>query len=222
MRRNRNSGAALLALLLVPALGFGQGFNPYAPAPKPSDPRARRAAREHAVAQVPEARAFVEAYGEDAVAVLFATTRPVGKKLAAFHGSGDLDKLPRPADLLRVIASPNAGDDVAVWAMDHAQELRDVDHFQAYLAEPMDYALALRSLAAGAAEFRSRRLQAQVQPQGGAGLPNPLRHVLTHEQAERFGNWFAPLVAGLMICLAIALVRWWRKRRGAPPTTYLR
>src|SRR5579871_53297 len=90
----------LLCLLMAaePAELFGQlgphGDNPYALG---IDPRVRRAWRERAVAIIgPRARDFVETQGDEAVAALFACSRPVAVKLVEFHNSGGLDKLPRP------------------------------------------------------------------------------------------------------------------------------
>jgi len=57
-----------------------------------------------------------------------------------------------------VIAQPRHGDDVARFAIYHSRELSDVDSFNAYLISPLDYALGLKPLAAGAAEVRARRL----------------------------------------------------------------
>ena len=81
---------------------YGNRFNPYGPE---GDPRMRRAYREKAVAIVgPNGRDFVETQGDEAVAAIFACSRPVAEKLAEFHASGEMAKLPRPRDLLRVIA----------------------------------------------------------------------------------------------------------------------
>ena len=112
-------------------------FNPYASAVESNpDPRARRAQREKAVAVVgPKARDFVESRGEEAVAAIFAVSKPVAEKLAEFHASGEMAKLPRPQDLLRIIARPGHGDDVALWAIAHVRELSDVDSFDAYLEQ---------------------------------------------------------------------------------------
>ncbi len=103
------------------------------------------------------ARDFVETQGDEAVAAIFTCSKPVAEKLVEFHISGGLAKLPRPRELLRIIAQPRHGDDVAVWAIDHADELGDADSFYAYLSSPLDYALGLKQLAAGAAELQARR-----------------------------------------------------------------
>lgn len=134
----------------------GNGFGRYVTS---ANPRQRRSFRERAVARIgPVARDFVEAQGDEAVAAIFACSAPVGVKLAEFHASGGLGKLPRPGDLLCLIALRGHGDDVALWAIAHAGELEDPDSFNAYLASPLDYALGLKDLAAGAAETRARRL----------------------------------------------------------------
>ena len=106
----------------------------------------------------PNAREFVEKQGDFAVAAIFACSRPVAVKLVQFYSSGDLDELPRPTDLLRAIAQPGNGDDVAIWAIRHAGELTDKDSFDAFVRSPLDYALGLKQLAAGTAEVRAWRL----------------------------------------------------------------
>ena len=130
-----------------------------------SDPRTRRAYRERAVAIVgPEGRDFIETFGEDAVAATFAVSKPVALQLARFSNSGKLGKLPRPGDLLRLIAKPRHGDDVARYAMLHSDELVDVDNFNTFLARPLDYAMELRDLETGAAASRANRLDPEEPP----------------------------------------------------------
>jgi len=160
-------GSILCFLTAVSPAGLLAQFNPYgngANANGPgADPRMRRAWREQAVAKVgPSARNLVETYGDDAVAAIFACSRPVGLKLAEFHNSGEMAMLARPHDLLWVVAQPGCGDDVAVWAMHHHHELGDVDNFNAYVLNPLEYSLGLKPLAAGAAEARARRLNQAV------------------------------------------------------------
>jgi hypothetical protein len=158
------------------------GFNLNAPYDQwPADPRARRARREQAVAKAgPIARDFVEREGDEAVAAIFACSRAVAVKLAAFYASGGLDKLPRPDALLYAIALPGNGDDVAVWAMRHASELEDPDCFEAYVQSPLEYTCGLKQLAAGAAEARARRLGtlAAGQPQATAAPPITQQEVI--------------------------------------------
>ncbi len=62
------------------------------------DARQQRTSRERAVAIVgPVGRDFVETYGQDAVAAIFACRQPVAQQLTEFHASGDLARLPRRA-----------------------------------------------------------------------------------------------------------------------------
>jgi hypothetical protein len=196
-----------LAAALPPGL-FAQA-NPDGPnPPAPSGvsglhPRVRRALREKVVAAVgPVARDFVEGdWGDDAVAALLACSRPVAVKLAEFNASGELDRLPRPRDLLRVIARRGNGDVVALYAIQHATELADADAFDAYLQNPLEYALALKPLAAGAEEAQSRREKGPA--------------VVTPTPAASQGNdWQAvAAVAGGVILLALVVWRF-RQRQG--------
>ncbi len=152
----------LVVFLLTPSL-HGQAARPPARADPPAvthppDPREQRAAREQAVAVVGEAgREFVERYGDDAVAAISVCSQPVAVRLVEFHAAGGLAKLPRPRTLLRVIGTPGHGDEVASWAMAHAGELASADAFDAYVLDPLSYALALKTLEDGAAEVREHR-----------------------------------------------------------------
>ncbi len=156
-------------VLLQPSSLFGHGSRqrpqsaPTAQPTKPlPGPRELRAERERAVAFIgASGREFVERYGEDAVAAIFACSKAVALRLVEFHISGGLHKLPEPRSLLRVIAQPKHGDEVASWAIGNAKELIDIDRFDAYLADPLVYALALKKLEDGVAEVRKRRQQAQ-------------------------------------------------------------
>jgi hypothetical protein len=150
-------------LLFLPAVALAQ-FQPYAPpVPGLPDARARRAARERAVAYAgASSRHFVETYGEPAVWAIFGCSQGAAGELVEFSNSGGLAKLPRPAALLQVIAQRGHGDDVLRYAIDHATELTDGDHFNAYLQSPLEYACALRDLAQGAAEARARRLAGEA------------------------------------------------------------
>jgi LPXTG-motif cell wall-anchored protein len=169
-------GVLCLAITVPPADVVGQ-FNPYGNKSNQkaagADPRLRRANREQAVAAVgPIARDFVETHGDEAVAAIFACSKPVAVKLAEFYASGEMGKLPRPRDLLRVVAQRGHGDDVALWAIEHARELTDTDSFDAYLQSPLEYALNLKLLSAGAAEARAWRLNQAVNPP----MPAPAWH----------------------------------------------
>jgi LPXTG-motif cell wall-anchored protein len=163
------SGVLCLVITVLPADVFGQ-FNPSGnksnqKAAAGADPRLRRAAREQAVAAVgPVARDFVESLGDEAVAAIFACSKPVAVRLAEFYASGEMNRFPRPRDLLRTIAQPRNGDEVALWALQHVSELMDRDFFDAYLLNPLEYALGLKELSAGAAEVRAWRLNQGVTP----------------------------------------------------------
>ncbi len=155
-RRNWLVVAAIL--ITTPATVFGQ-FNPYVrrPAWNP-DPRARRALREQAIAYAGiESRNFVETGGDVAAWAVLSCSQSVAQMLVEFYASGRLGLFPRPGDLLLAIARPNNGDDVAVWAMEHAGELTDPDYFDAFCADPLSYALELRQLSVDAAALKERR-----------------------------------------------------------------
>ena len=157
----------LFALPLLPSgIASGQApYNPYAPAPLEPSARERRAARERAVARIgPVARSFVEKYGDDACASLNGTSKAVGIKLCEFHNAGELGKLAKPSELLKIIASKQGGDDLVLFAIQHSRELAgDIDQLDALLASPGEYALGLKELAEGAAESRARRLTMKAQ-----------------------------------------------------------
>jgi hypothetical protein len=193
-------GIVLWVLLAAPADLFaqvnpyGSRFDPYAP---DLDPRVRRAWREKAVAAVPSARDFVETLGDEAVAAIFACSRPVAVKLVEFYSSGKMSKLPWPRSLLAVIAKPRHGDEVALWAIYHAGELSDPDSFTAYLSSPLEYALGLKQLATGAAEVRTRRLNQRAPP----------------TTPSLSGDAKLAIVIGVAVVLAGFLL-WRRKRSG--------
>jgi hypothetical protein len=125
-----------------------------------ADPRAKRAMREKAVASVgPIARNFVETYGESAVTAIFACTRPTATKLAQFHADGKLSRFPRPDLLLGIIGRPKHGDAVALFAMQHCDELADDTRFRLFLSDSLTYSLSLKSLDSGVAEYSARVTQ---------------------------------------------------------------
>jgi hypothetical protein len=199
-------GSVLCFLAAASPADLCAQFNPNANRVNPYgwglDPRVRRANREMAVAIVgPGARDFVETQGDEAVAAIFACSKPVAVKLAQFHASGELGKLIRPRDLLRVIAQPGHGNDVALWAIHHAGELTDTDCFDAYLMSPLEYALGLKPLEAGAAEARARRLNQVVNaPPPG---PPPL------SDGQKLG------IAGIFCVLFVIGVLWWRGKQAS-------
>jgi hypothetical protein len=174
------------------------------------DPRTRRAWREQAVASVgPIARDFVEMYGDEAVAALFSCSRPVAVKLAQFYASGDLGMLPRPRDLLLAIARPGCGDDVTVWAIGHAAELADRDAFDAYLMNPLEYAMGLKSLEAGAADTRARRLQHAAEQMRPGAQP------LVNGWEEMAPETKLCITGGVFLIGVVAIVMWRRRRAAA-------
>jgi hypothetical protein len=121
-------------------------------------PLDRRMKREKAVEYVgAEARSFVESpLGDEAAAALLALSKSVAVKLVAFYNSGGLGQLPRAGDLLRVI-SQQRGNDIALWAIDHAAELSDRENMDAYLASPCEYTLKLKFLVAPTPETRAAK-----------------------------------------------------------------
>lgn len=206
IRLHRLVSVLCIALAGSPAGLFGQS-NPNAPA---RDPRARRAWREQAVANVGAvARDFVETHGDEGVGALFACSKPVAVKLANFHASGEMARLPKPRDLLLAIAMPGCGDDVALWAISHGAELTDRDSFDAFLMAPLEYAMGLKTLAAGAAEMRAQRLQAAmaVRPAAQPLPPPPMN------------GWegMAPetklCITGGVVLIGIAAISMWRRKQ---------
>jgi hypothetical protein len=177
----------LLLVLLPPGDAAGQ-FNPNS-----LSAYQRRQIREKAVAWAgPQSRAFVETGDDAALAVL--SCSPLGaRKLVAFHDSGLLGRLARPSDLLRIIAL--YGDNALLFAIQHAEELRDPNCFQAFMTAPLDYALGLKSLDQGVAEARTGNL--------GYFARSPPWEART---VVLFGGIAA--IAGLMVW------RWRRKRGG--------
>jgi hypothetical protein len=112
------------------------------------DPRQRRLLKERVVIYAgPAARGFVESreYGDDAALALSMCSQGVAVQLAAFHASGGLSRLPRKCDFLRLIAQPNCQDAVALWVMQHANELAD-SAMDLFLAFPAEYVMGLSSL----------------------------------------------------------------------------
>lgn len=176
--------------------------------PEPTDPRARRAERERAVARLggeEAARRFVEEHGDNAVKAVAACSPDVGRKLADWNADPEgLNRLPRPGDLLLAIADRRkGGDDLAVWAIAHSRDLRDVDAFEATLREPLELALSLKPLSQAAGENRARRLAAESRP---AYWPPP-------PEAER---WLYAL-GGVVGAVAVG---WLARRRKAPPPAF--
>jgi hypothetical protein len=161
----------------------------------PNGPRAQREFRERAVAFAgPESRAFVESCDEAARAIYFCTQ--IGAwRLVEFHNSGGLARLPRARDALRAIAQPGGGDDVVVFVVAHAEELKDIDCFDAFVSDPLTYAYGLKRLDAGTEEIRTRRIQIPL------GLPLSV-------------TWDGREVSSALGALGLTgLVVWWLRHR---------
>lgn len=170
----------VLLILLLPTFAHGQG-NAYQ----------RRALREQAVAYAgPQARAFVES-GDDAALALLAISPSGAQKLVQFHDSGCLGRMPQPPALLRAIAMH--GEDVLLFAVQHAKALEEIDSFQAFIQSPLDYALGLKQLEQGAAEVKAAKLAYYAAAQN-----------------RRWNSKHIALLAGIA---AIAGLVIWRRRR---------
>ena len=161
----------MIALAVSPAQAqYPPPYGPYGPywqppvmQPLPPSPREKRAAREATVARVGKmARSLVETYGEPAVKALDSVSLPVAQQLAECHNRGAFPKAARPADILRVLANPDNGDDVALFVIRRIDELSDPAACDAFLAAPLDHALGLRDLAESARVRRRSLLPAAV------------------------------------------------------------
>jgi hypothetical protein len=86
-------------------------------------------------------------YGDEGSIALLMCSQNVATQLAAFHASGNLGRLHRPRDLLRLIARPDCRDGMALWVMSHP-ELADPEVCNAFLTSPLEYALGLKQLPA--------------------------------------------------------------------------
>ena len=159
----------LVLVLLQPSALHGQGLR-QRPQSMPNslpgqtiiDPREQRLMRERAVAFVgprSRLRGNLRRGCGGCHSCLFAAD---GAQLVEFYISGGLDTLPQPRLLLRVIAQPRHGNEVAAWAITNVKELSDTDRFNAYLADPLTYALALKKLDDGVAELRENRKRAEI------------------------------------------------------------
>ncbi len=74
---------------------------------------------------------------------------------------------------------------MALWAFAHVGELTDLDSFDAYLLDPLSYAMALKNLEQGVAEVRDRRLGRTAAPnRGGVVAAGGLRFA-----DDRPGQW---------------------------------
>lgn len=150
----------LVMIISLPSNSYGQFNGRQSWVLPPVDPRERRLLRERAVLYAgPAARGFVESLeGDDAALALLTCSKSVAAQFALFHVSGGFGRLPRRQDYLRVIAQSNCRDPVALWVMQHANELYDQDSTDVFLASPLEFSLALKSLTTAAIERRTERL----------------------------------------------------------------
>ncbi|MFO0966429.1 MAG: hypothetical protein U0793_12710 [Gemmataceae bacterium] len=164
-----------LAAQWMPAPVYPSGAGSYGPClpPRAMDEfRAKRGARERMVAALGlQARRLVEAHDE-AVAALSCCSRPVGLRFCESYNAGVFNKCANMPELLRVIAMPGHGDDVAIFAMSHANELNDFDMCSAYLVSPLDYAMRLKTLEQGATEMRAVSFASMPKPTANKGFFN--------------------------------------------------
>ncbi len=135
----------------------GQGFKGPAVV-APLDARTRRALRERAVLRAgPGSRNFVEENGDVAALAILRCSPNVGRMLAKAHDDGDLGLIPDSPRLLQLVAHPRCGDDVALWILNHLDDLRDADALEVFLNAPLEHAMRLRKLEDGIAEVRGNR-----------------------------------------------------------------
>jgi hypothetical protein len=179
--------------LLIGTPGYGQPPAKVTRAPPERvDPRELRNERDRIVAVTGESiRDFVETYGEDAVVAIANCSQDVARKLGDFPG---WKTFPCPGNLLKAIGQPNHGDDVAMWALTHADELSDRDYFDAFVSEPLSYALSLKKLSEGAANVQRFR----------AALETAKANRQASERNKLI--FFCALMAG-----GIFIVRWWKR-----------
>lgn len=152
---------AIYLTLLPPSASFGQ-YIAYAQVP---EARVRRYWRDQAVLRAGgtlQARQFVETHGEVAAVALLSCSPPVARKLVAFSQEDPLARLGLPRDLLLAIGKPGNGDDVCLYVVNHAGELRDPDARVAFLSSPLEFALYLRPLSEGADAVRTARLSSEA------------------------------------------------------------
>jgi hypothetical protein len=124
----------------------------------PTDPRERRALRENAVFRVgDDARALVESdWGDESALALLKVSRVNAAKLVACHASGSLSRTNRPKEILLAVA--RHGDDVCEYVTGHADELADMDCCEAFVSDPLTFALGLQKVQSAGQERKSRRL----------------------------------------------------------------
>lgn len=172
------------------------------------DHRARRAFREQANARVPEARAMLESTsGDHAAACIIALPVEVGEKIASKWP--EIQKLPAPSELFTFLCRPENGKEVALFALDHLDELRDPDAFTGFLTDGLEVSLALKPLQQAASEARARRLYSQAQ--------QPAPYHPQQQQSFRFPEELKPWAIGAIVLAAVVLlIRYANKRKAAP------
>ncbi len=143
-------------VIATPAEIFGQGFK----GPNvnvPMDARMRRAMRDRAVARAGQnSREFVETYGEVAAAAILRCSPNVGRMLTKAYEDGNIAMLADAPRVLQLIAHPQAGDDVAMFILNHIGELCDPVGMNAFMSSPLEYAMRLKKLEDDVAENRKR------------------------------------------------------------------
>jgi hypothetical protein len=192
-----------------------------------ADPQSRRLQRDWAfeyAGSSPEARAFVEdeVYGDDAAKTLLLISKPIARKLVAFHASGRLTKLPRPQAFFTTVSRNNHRDEIVLFTVKFAEELSEPDCFQAFLERPLEYALYLRKLSSGAAEVRARRtatasFNTSVElcssqtstPDLSAPSPNSSEIKTDYPQLPAFNDRALAGTAGLVLFVLLLI---WRRR----------
>jgi hypothetical protein len=181
---------------------FGQMIARGVAVPSSADPRQRRYLRENAVAWAgPAARSLVEsACGDEAAVALLRCSRGAARRLAAFHVSGELAKLPS-RDLLLAIGHPNGGDAICLYAIKHANELIDPVCWEVFMEAPLEFALGLRQLPAAAAERREQAIP----------LPAVEWPPMTHPSINPASYRRALTWGGIGLAVAVLLI--WRRRR---------
>ena len=140
----------ILLVVLPPAEAMAQ-YNPYAPVNAQPDPRVRPFYRRSVAFAGANSREFVEKYGDDAVAAIFACTQ-AGAETGGFLSVRRPGEAAGLLDFLKVVAIPGNGDDVVLWAAQHPKELTDTDNLDAFLLAPLEIVYALKSLDQAAAE----------------------------------------------------------------------
>jgi hypothetical protein len=208
--------AALVMIVLSQQDAYGQFDMQQGWVIPPRDPRQRRLLKERVVLYAgPAARGFVESreYGDVAALALSMCSQGVAVQWVAFHASGGFDTLPRKRDFLRVIAQPGCRDAVAVFVMQHANQMYDPNCAHEFLAYPLDYSLGQKQLPFTAAEKPSKCLETEEKTtrsdRPSKTQPRSVNSALPYvSPADQRGYIAIAVVIGLLVfCL------WMRRRR---------